>query len=209
MRTLSIASVINKNQLASDVPWLVAVKVDVIDPQTLSVITTIRMVANNEHITLGGNLFLASNFSLDISESENELPTVSLKITDITQTVQAYMQAYQGGLGSHVTVYFFPAESTTVAKADITYDFDVISASSNSSNYTTTWSLGAENPLTLAVPSRRQSRNRCGWQFKDGNCNYTGPATICDLDYSSVNGCLGHDNQEFFGGFPAIRIRNL
>jgi hypothetical protein len=209
MQNLSIASIINKNQVASDTPWLVAVKVEVINPETKAIVTTLRLVANDEDITLAGQDFVKSNFSVDITENENELPSVTLSIVDITQTAQGYMQAYQGGIGSHVTLYFFPAPSTVVENAEISYDFDVVSASASSSSYSITWALGAENPLTLSVPARKQTRDRCGWQFKDEYCGYVGPKTVCDLSYASDDGCFGRNNQDRFGGFPAIQIRNL
>jgi hypothetical protein len=209
MSNLSISSIINKNALSSDVPWLVAVKAEIVNPDTLAIVETIRFVKNNEDVTIDGDTYVASAFSLSIDEGQEELPTVSLTVVDITQTIQSRMQEYKGGNGSHVTIYIFPATSTTIVKPEIEYKLDIVSASASASDYSVTWTLGAENPLTLPVPSRVQLRDRCSWRYKGENCGYSGAITSCDLSLEGENGCSAHDNQERFGGYPGISVRGI
>jgi hypothetical protein len=204
MNKLSISSVINKNAIISDTPWLMAVEAKVVDPETLIHVETLRFVKNTENVTLGGEEFVAGNFDLGIDESEGVLPTISLTVVDITQTLQKLMQEYKGGSKSEVIVYFFSAPTTDLPTPDTQYHFDVISSSADSESYSVTWVLGAENPLTLQVPSRTQTVNRCQWRYKGEQCGYSGGLASCDLSLEGANGCGAHENKERFGGYPGI-----
>lgn len=209
MNNISLSAVLNKNQVASDAPWLIALKIEAVDPNTRQVVDTIHIVHNDEDITLAGQLYVASAFQINIQESENELPTISVSIVDITQTIMRYLEEYKGANGSHITMYVFPATSTVIERAEVDYTFDVISASADTENYTATWQLGAENPLTLPVPARKQMRDRCQWRYKSGDCGYTGGIATCDLSLDGPNGCTAHNNVEHFGGYPGINVRNV
>ena len=204
MHKLSISDVINKNAIASDVPWLVAIEAKILHPETSAYVDTLRFVKNNENVTIDGHEFLAGNFSLTVDESENTLPTISLNVVDITQTLQRLMQEYKGGNKSEVIVYFFSAPSTNLPKPDIQYNFTIISSSADAQGYSVSWVLGAENPLTVQVPSRTQTINRCQWRYKGADCGYIGGLPSCDLSLEGSNGCGAHANKERFGGYPGI-----
>lgn len=207
--SLSISSVINKNAIASDVPMLSALTIEVVDPATLDKVDTLRVVANTEDITLGGEVFSAMPYTLSLKQSDEQLPTVSLNIVDTTQTVQRFLQEYKGGNESNVTIHFFFAESTVIEKADVEYTFSVTSSSTSAQDYSVSWQLGAENPLTLPIPARMQMRERCQWEYKSQDCGYNGSLPTCDLSLSGENGCRAHNNVVRFGGLPGITVRNL
>lgn len=205
----SLASVINKNRVDSDVPMLVALKIDVVNPDTRDVVETLRVVANNEDIDIKGEAYTAAPFDVSLEESSESLPTMSITIVDITQTIQQYMQEYKGGNGSTVTMMFFFAPSVTVEHIESEYVFDIKSSKSDSENYSITWEIGAENPLTLPLPARYQMKERCQWRYKGEECGYTGPIASCDLSLEGVNGCRAHGNQKRFGGLPGIQVKNV
>jgi hypothetical protein len=205
----SLASVLNKNRVDSDVPLLMALKIDVVNPATTQVVETLRVVANNEDITLLGETYVASAFDVSLEESSEELPSISINVVDITQTIQRYMQDYKGGNGTHVTMYIFFAPSTTVTHVESEYKFDVKSASSNADKYTVSWEVGAENPLTLPIPARYQMKERCQWRYKSAECGYAGAMASCDLSLEGANGCRAHDNHTRFGGLPGIQVSNV
>lgn len=205
----TLNSVIEKNSIDSDVPMLMALKVDVVDPDSLEVVETLRIVANSENINIFGEEYIATPFSVEMQESSEDMPTASITIIDITQTVQAYMQKYKGGNGTHVTLYIFYAPSTDIQNVESEFTFDVKSSRSKSSDYSVTWQIGAENPITQPLPARKQMRERCQWRYKGEECGYTGELPTCDLSLDGDNGCRVHENQTRFGGFPGIQVRNI
>tara|TARA_Y100001001_G_C8013277_1_gene310514 strand:+ start:577 stop:1209 length:633 start_codon:yes stop_codon:yes gene_type:complete len=205
----SLNSVIEKNSIDSDVPMLMALKVDVVDPDSLSVVETICIVANTENINIFGEEYIASPFSVELEETTEDMPTASITIIDITQTVQSYMQKYKGGNGTKVTLYIFYAPSTNVNHVETEYTFDVKSSRTKSSDYSVTWQIGAENPITQPLPARKQMRERCQWRYKGEECGYVGELPTCDLSLDGDNGCRVHENQTRFGGFPGIQVRNI
>lgn len=205
----SLNSVIEKNSIDSDVPMLMALKVDVVDPDSLEVVETIRIVANTENVNIFGEEYIASPFSVQLEESAEDMPSASITIIDITQTVQSYMQKYKGGNGTHVTLYIFYAPSTDIWHVETEYTFDVKSSRSKSSDYSVTWQIGAENPITQPLPARKQMRERCQWRYKGQECGYQGSLATCDLSLDGTNGCRAHQNQTRFGGFPGIQARNI
>lgn len=204
----TLNSVIEKNSIDSDVPMLMALKIDVVDPDTMSVVETLRIVANTENITIFGDEYIATPFSVELQESSEDMPTASVTVIDITQTVQSYMQKYKGGNGTHITLYIFYAPSTNITHVETEYTFDVKSSRSRASDYSVTWQIGAENPITKPLPARKQMRERCQWRYKGEECGYSGALPTCDLSLEGANGCRAHDNQVRFGGFPGIKANN-
>lgn len=209
MSTISLDTYINKNMVESDVPMLVALEVDVYDPATSQFVETLRVVRNNEDVELAGEVYTAGAFEIDISTSADEEPTMTLTVVDITQTIQQFMSQYRGANGSRVTAHFFFAPSTVVATPDMSYVFSVLTSSSSESDYSISWTIGAETQLNHPIPARKQYKERCQWRYKGAECGYTGAIETCDLSLSGENGCRAHDNQIRFGGFPGITIRNL
>lgn len=207
MKTLSIASSINKNAFSSDVAWLVAIDVDIIDPSTLQKVTTIYLVNNNEDISINGTSYIAVPFSINIRSEQGEIPEVSLTIQDQSQIVQSYMQKFNGGTGFKVRMHAVNSERLEHPPESTEY-FEVTSASST--DYVATWQLGAENMLRQKCPRRKQHRDFCTWVYKDPDtCAYTGNMPTCDHSLSGVNGCKAHSNEANFGGFPSIQVRRI
>lgn len=208
MKNLSIAAVINKNQVAADVPFLVALEIEVKDPKTGAYVETLRIVNNNEDVTFNGELFTAVPFDMTLSSPDQELSTLSLSIQDQTAIIQSYMQQYQGGIGFRVNLILFLA-SQLDSPPEIDVQFKVTGASASSESYLVSWELGAENPLTRKFPARLQSRDRCRWNYKSAQCGYGGDKPSCDFSLEGANGCQAHDNGARFGGFPGIKVKNV
>ncbi|MFP3422090.1 hypothetical protein R0K19_22225, partial [Bacillus sp. SIMBA_161] len=82
--------------------------------------------------------------------------------------------------------------------------YAVKKASANSQDYTLSFVLGMENPLSLRLPRRMQRRDRCQWQYKGPECKYTGGLKSCDYSLQGPNGCSAHNNEENYAGFPGI-----
>lgn len=205
-QTLTIASVIEKNKLGSTVPWLIALEIQIRD-STDTTVQTLRIVRNNEAVTLNGQVYDPFPFDISYSSSRGELPSITIKAQDHSQTLQAYMQQYEGCVGSVVKMRVFNAAETTNAP-DLEETFAVTSASA--SDYVVSWTLSINNPLMTRFPGRTQNRDRCSWRYKDPNtCGYIGSMPSCDLSLDGPNGCQAHSNQTRFGGWPTIVIQKL
>jgi phage-related protein len=203
--SLSIASVIEKNRLSSDVPWLICLDIDVIDPASMAVVETMRLVRNTEAITFNGFDYVPSNFDIELKSSSGEQQTVSVSINDYSLAIQKRMQDYGGGVGFKVSVMVVNAGNLAQPPEIIEY-FEVVGASSN--NYACSFTLGAENNLTKTFPRRRQMRDFCQWRYKSAECGYTGSVPTCDLSLQGPNGCATHDNVVRFGAYPGLSGRD-
>lgn len=206
MKSLKLTSVIEKNALASDKAWLVALKVHVINPVTGGEVDVLRVVRNDEGVTILGEEYTPLPFEIEIKNTAGELPSVQVTIQDQSQSIQALMQDYRGGVGFLVEMIVVHGDSATMTyEEELHEEFTVLSASA--SDYVATWQLGAENPLTMAYPERKQLRDRCSWKYKGDGCFYSGPLTTCSRVLDGPNGCRAHENQRNYGGFPGIMQR--
>lgn len=204
VKKLSITDVIEKNRINSDVAFLMMVDVEVIDPETKVIVETMRLVRNSEDVTHEGNLYTAFPFEISISQDAGNVPSISLNAKDITGIIQQKMQMYGGAIGFNV-LFKVVSEASLNSPADVVEHFRVVSASVD--NYDVSWTLGAENPLSLGFPKRPQLRDRCPWRYEGLECAYVGALDSCDLTLQGDNGCAVHANTINFGGFPGISSR--
>jgi hypothetical protein len=205
-KSLSVASIIEKNKLSSASPWLIALDIQVIDPLSGQLVETLYVVRNSEPIQFNGNIYQESSFDLELKEQANAQPTVQLTFNDYTRALQARMQAYGGGVGFKVNAYIVNAGNLGQGP-ELTEYFEVIGASAQ--QYVCTFTLGAENTVMQTFPRRMQTRDYCQWRYRSPECGYNGPNPSCDLSFKGPNGCAAHNNTINFGGFPAINQNNL
>ena len=205
MKNVSLAKVIEKNRLASDQAWLIALNIDVINSDGNHV-EYLRVVRNDEQITIDGDVFEPFPFDIDVEESTDGVPTLNLTISDSSQIVQSYMQNYSGGIGFEIDMFVVSAPTTTMeSEVDLTEKFYVVSA--NAKDYVVNWELGVFNPLRLIVPRRIQHQNLCSFGFKSAECAYAGANATCDRTLDGTNGCRDKGNAINFGGFPGLEPR--
>jgi phage-related protein len=204
--SLSVASIIEKNRLSSDVPWLIMLDVDVVDPATLAVVETMHLVRNVDPVTYNGVTYQPASFDVELKTSAGEQSTINLSIRDYTLAVQKKMQDYGGGVGFNVTIMVVNAGNLTQSPEVIEY-FQVVGA--ETANYVCSFTLGAENYITKAFPRRRQTKDFCQFRYKGSECGYTGPLPSCDLSLKGPNGCAAHNNIIHFGAYPGINTRDV
>lgn len=204
-KSLSVASVIEKNRISSDTPWLICLDIGVIDPDSMSVVETMHIVRNTEAITFNGHEYVPSSFDIELKEESGTQQSVSLSINDYSLAVQQRMQKYAGGVGFTVAIMVVNADQLD-APPEVIENFEVVGA--NSANYVCAFTLGAENNITKTFPRRRQTKDYCQWRYKGPDCGYTGSLTSCDLSLNGANGCKAHQNVIHFGAFPGINTRD-
>lgn len=199
---ISVASVIEKNRIASDVAYLAALDIEIPDPLTGAVLETLRYVNNTEDIVRNGVTYSAIQFSLELKSESGATPTISLSLSDYTKAVLAKMEQYKGGVGFNVNISVF-ASNNLSGPAEVTEYFEVVNASA--ANYDVTFTLGAENALTKQFPKRIQRRDFCQWIYKDPNtCRYSGSMAACDHTLEGAAGCRAHANAINFGALPSL-----
>jgi hypothetical protein len=204
---VSVASIIEKNRLGSDVPYLAFIDVGVIDPTTGATIETLHYVNNTEDIVRQGTTYTAMQFSLELKSQSGAAPQITLAIMDYTRLVIQKMNDYGGGAGFPVTVMVCQTNALN-EQPDIQEYFEIVTASAD--NYVANWTLGAENALTKMFPKRMQRRDFCQWAYRDGRtCRYNGALPACDHTLNGPLGCKAHDNVINFGGNPNLVSSNL
>jgi hypothetical protein len=199
----TIASVIDKNKIASENVWLVLLDIKVKDSNS-NLIEIIRVVQNNEDFTYKGEIYTALNFSFDYSKSNSEEPTFKLSLDDVTGVIRRKLDSYDGGTTSSVIITIINSSDTS-GEPELQEEYDIKQTSATELNISV--ELGSENPLRLQFPVRKQYKNRCVWLYKGSRCGYSGGLTTCDYTLEGTNGCVAHNNEARFGGFPGLQNR--
>lgn len=205
-KRLSLADVVEKNKIASANAFIALLEVQVIDPANGSLVETLYVANNSEDVIYGGNTYVQMVFDIQVKAEAGAAPTVTLNVNDYSQAVMGRMQAYGGGIGFNVKLIIVNSGDLT-QPSELEETFEVIGA--NASNYSVSWTLGAESTLTTIFPRRNQLKDRCTWKYKGTECGYVGALTSCDLSLQGANGCTAHSNSDRFGGCPGINISNV
>lgn len=199
---LSVASIIEKNRLSSDVAYIALLDIEIPDPVTGDVLETLHYANNTEQVVRKGITYEAVQFSLELNSSSGQTPQITLGFFDFTQEVLSKMNQFNGGVGFNANISIVSSDNFD-GDAEVTEYFEVIGASA--SNYEVSFSLGAENALTKQFPKRIQRRDFCPWVYKDVNtCRYSGSMGVCDHSLEGTLGCRAHQNVVNFGGQPNL-----
>jgi len=195
MKTLPAELVLEKNELASESAWLVLLDITLTDG------TILRIVNNTEDVTFDSNTYTAVNFELDSNKEglKGEIPSVQLKISNVTRLLQSYLESQEGSIGSDITMYIVNSENLGSNYAELTWEFEVIGTQADA--FWTTFTLGAANPLRRRFPLYRYISSHCNWRFKSAECGYVGTYTVCNR---TLDNCQDRDNSERFGGHPGL-----
>jgi len=203
MKSLSANLVAEKNKLHSTDPWLILLDI------TLSDSTVIRLVRNTEDISYGGNTYTAFPFDLSMVESNatGQIPTVTLKVCNITRFLTPYLESLDGGLESTVVITIVNNALLSEDYSELEMEFNVIGCDADA--YWVTWTLGMANPINRRFPLYRYLANHCAWTFTGGaavgvnvECAYVGAFTTCNRTLSD---CVARGNTARFGGFLGMQ----
>jgi lambda family phage minor tail protein L len=199
MLNLSSAAITEKNKLAGDGVWLVLLEIQLPSAEV------IRVVRNNQDViwpASGGNTYAAFPFEIDtLSDLKpGEVPSLAIKVSNVTRALTPYLESGQGGVGSEVYLRVVHSEHLDLFDPEIELVFKCVSCSVDS--MWATFNLGASNPYSRRFPGNRILKNFCRYKrFKGPRCQYAGPATTCDR---SLKRCRQLDNSTRYGGFPVV-----
>lgn len=198
---VSIATVLEKNEIASSTAILTLLKIEIWDEITRTFPETFYIVQNDEDLSFNGQAYTAYPFEFEMSQSGGEEPNISLTLKDVTGAIKQKMNQYAGAVQSLVTVMLVPANAIA-GPPEVSFTFRVLTSSI--SDFDVSWELGNKNHLSTKFPRRTQMKDRCSWQYKSTDCGYVGVMPSCDYSLQGPNGCSAHNNSPNFGGFPGL-----
>lgn len=200
-RHLSVATVIEKNKIASDKAFVVLLEIDIYDEQG-TFVEVLRIARNPEDVTYRTFVYKAANFSFDLKLETDSEPSLDIQADDPSGFLREKMELYGGGLGFECRLLVVNTGNMNQSP-EIEEEFEVVGASAE--NYTISFSLGVTNTLSVRFPRRTQMRDQCPLRFKGTLCKYAGPDATCSYTYDGVNGCRSKGNQVNFGGFRGLQ----
>ena len=196
MKNIPANLILEKNKLATGSAWLILLQI------TFSDNTILYLVRNNENITFQDNEYIAFPFELgDIKESsKGEIPSLSIKISNVTKAIQYYLEQFNGAIGSQIKIIVVNSSYLSEDYSELELDYEVTGASSNAQ--WVEFTLGIPNPLRKRFPLHRFIAEHCNWRFKSAECAYSGVEfTTCDR---TLKACRARDNTSRFGGFLGL-----
>lgn len=207
MKTLPTQLVEEKNKLQSTAPWLILLDIDLVNPNS-GATETIKLVRNTEDIiypvsnpSVEGDTYYAFPFEMEPVKrtSKGAIPTLNILISNTEKFLQSYMEEYEGGLASSITITIVNADNLDLITTELEVTLDVLKA--EISEKFITFTMGAPSPLIQRFPLERYLALHCRWRFKSCECGYAGALTTCDR---TLEQCRTRDNAERFGGFPGL-----
>ena len=173
MNIWSSAAILEKNKLANDQPFLLLIEIEV------EGLSTIRLARNNEDVTFNGNVYQKFPFDIDsITEDGKEIPSLTLKVSNVTGIIQGYIQSYNGFADAKVKLFLVHAAHLDNTSPETEFDFVI-----TETKYDESWisfTIGASNDHSYRFPPHRYITNFCNYRFKDIRCGYNGDLTACD-----------------------------
>lgn len=195
--SLSAVAALEKNKIATTNAFLILIEVQFEG-------VTIRVVNNNQDIEWpagSGQIWTAFPFRLgDITEdSRGEFPSWQLKISNVTKTMERYLEQYKGGTDVKVILRVVMSEHLDLAEPVMYETFSVENTSSDA-----LWSmfnLGPAFSTKRRFPPETYRKNFCQFKFKGIRCGYNGSAAECN---KTLKRCRELGNSVRFGGEPGI-----
>lgn len=197
MLDLTNAARIEANKLHGDGAWLVLLEIrfESVDP--------IFLCRNTEDIVWNGDTYLAFPFDLDdVKETtDGEIPTVSLKISNVTRAVQTYVEEAGGGVGAIVILRVVHSAHLTSIEAELEEEFTCTNTRLDQD--WVTFDLGSGDATQKRLPFRRYLKNFCPFRYRGIECGVPNGAGTTTCDRTLAN-CRLNGNSARYGGYAAI-----
>lgn len=196
MKTLPSVIVREKNKLATPSAWIVLL--DIVLSETL----TLHFCSNSESVTFRGRVYEAFPFNLEPTRqtAKGEIPSVTLKVSNVTQIVQGHLEDLDGAVGATVIVRAVNSAWLSENYAELEMTFGVLGSEADSE--WVSFTLGLPNPLKRRYPLHRFMASHCNWVFKGVECAYPGSRTSCDRSFDTCDKVMG--NSRRFGGHRGL-----
>ena len=192
MLSISAISKAEKNKLSTDSCFLVLLEIRLEN--------TVYICYNNEDVTWRGQLYQAFPFEIgETSESsDGSDPNISLKVSNVAQGFQWYVEDSDGGVGTEIVLRVVNSKNMN-GNPDLEETYNVLSC-----KVTEQWiefTLGNDYSAKTRRPLDRYMKNNCRFAYKGVRCGYNGNRSTCD---HTLADCREHGNSKRYGGFPGI-----
>lgn len=166
MLTLPTVIVQEKNKMATPDPWVVLLTVE------LSADVIFYFCSGGEDVTHLGQTYTAFPFILDQARqtAKAEIPSVQLKVANVTQIIHSYLEDLDGCVGARVRLQVVNAGLLDQDFSELDLQFQVLGSTADAKWIVFT--LGAVNPLRMRFPRFRHIALHCNWDFKGLECGY-------------------------------------
>ena len=199
MLTLSEAAILEKNKIESNNAFLILLEITI--PVENEVPLVLRLVRNTEAIMWNGQTWTAFPFEIEPprQSSNGEMPNFTIKVSNVTRTIEGYLEQAGGGIGADVRILVVMSEHLDLTTPELEEFFSVQSVSYDE-KFVSFVLTGAVR-LFKRIPFRRYLKNFCPFQYKGAECKCTSGYTTCN---KSLADCRLRGNSERFGGEPGI-----
>ena len=217
VNVLSLAAAKDKAALSSGDAWLLLLDVNWQGQH-------IRLARNTDSVRfdagdgLGIQTYQAFAFDLTVERtSGGQLPSITLKASNVLGILQGLVEQYSGAVGATVTLYVLNTAHAALSIAnfaevvtslqvggepDLAMSMTILQTTCTAESVS--FQLGAPKPQKMLFPKYLYRAEYCMWIYKGAQCKYAGPLATCDLTFTGANGCKAHGNQLNFGAFPGI-----
>jgi len=119
-------------------------------------------------------VYTAFPFEIEPTKQDNqgEIPTVTLRVSNVSRLLQKYLDELSGAISSIVKVTVVNAAHLQEDYSELEMTFDVLACHSDAS--WVVFTLGAPNPLRQRFPLERYMALHCGFVFESVECSYVG-----------------------------------
>lgn len=188
------------NTMGQTEPWLALLDIYLPGGERLS------LANNNEDVNFGGVLYsaFAFNYEQQKQSGKGELPTVTISVSNVSRVIQAYLEQYDGGVGSEVILTIINHGHLAEDYAELTTTMTVLGAKANAK--WVVFTLGAANPLNKRFPNWQYIALHCRFRYQGPHCGYAGALTTCAR---TLDDCRAHSNSTRFGGHPGLDGRGI
>lgn len=192
MLSISAVSKAEKNKLSTDSAFIILLEIRLQN--------TVYICYNNEDITWKGQLYQAFPFEIGETseESDGSDPNVSLKVNNVTQGLQWYVEDSGGGVGTQVILRVVNSKNLN-GNADLEEYYTVLSCKVD--EQWVDFTLGNDYSAKTRRPLDRYMKNNCRFAYKGIRCGYNGSKGSCN---HTLADCRSHGNSTRFGGFVGI-----
>lgn len=197
MLSLSSAAKLEAHKLISDGAWIVLFEIQIVDGPTL------YLCRNNEKVNWNSIEWVPFPLEIDdVKESSNgELPSVVLRVSNVTRAVQGYIEDANGGVGSVVIIRVVHSKHLDLIEPELEEEFICVSTKCNA--LWVTFELGIGEPVIKRFPMRRYLKNFCPFKFKGIECGVH-PSTVGSACAKTLIACKSYNNSPRFGGYYSI-----
>ena len=197
MKTIPDELKVIKNSLNQKTPFLILLEITLNNDAA----DIIYLVRNTEDVTIGGKLYTAFSFELDMNKltSSGEIPSLKLKISNQEKVLQGYLEDLNGMVGSSVKLIIVNSVHPDLDYTELEQIWDV--AQCEVTEEFITFRLSLPNLLRIRYPLSRFIANHCNHKFRSVECAYVGVDAKCKR---TLKDCKNKNNSGRFGGFPGL-----